>query len=49
MAIIKDSQGNEINSLVQLGGETITDNRVVLQTINTLNGEVFIDCEFKMQ
>ena len=46
MAIIKDSQGNEINSLVQLGGETITDNRVVLQTINTLNGEVFIDCEF---
>lgn len=46
MAIIKDSQGNEINSLVQLGGETISDTRAILQTINTLNGEVFIDCEF---
>ena len=46
MAIIKDSQGNEINNLVQLGGETIIDTRVILQTINSVNGEVFIDCEF---
>ena len=45
MAIIKDSQGNEINNLVQLGGETIIDTRNNIQVINTLNGEVTIDCK----
>lgn len=46
MAILFDSYGNEINNLCQLGGETTVDNRVNMQTINTLNGQVVMDCIF---
>lgn len=41
--ILYDSQGNVIQNLQSLGGQTITDARTTLQTINTLNGEVLLD------
>lgn len=44
MAILRDSFGNEIRNLDNLGNEAVIDTRVFLQNINTLNGEVTLDC-----
>jgi hypothetical protein len=45
MAIIRDEFGNKIDNLNRLGGETLNDPRVGTFSLNTVNGEIFFDCD----
>lgn len=44
MAIIKDSFGNEINRLDQLGGQALIDTRIQSYSLAATNAEVVLNC-----